>query len=331
MDISAKEIKFSSSAISVLFNAELSVDEEEKSSLIHMDADHSLLPLPSPVKAAIFESFSRQNLTDSEVDVTPAIKQFIKNNYGFPVDSSSEFIYADCSQALLKKLILCCVEEGGTFCFPEGSNGNLVTAANFFNANVKAIPTRLEDGYKLRELALSDVLRHAPKPWLFISGPTVSPTGRVYSNEEMEMILTTCAKFGARVVIDTSFSGLDFNKGGSCGWNINSCLSKLNISKDSRFCVCLLGGLSLSMLSGALKFGFLVLNQPPIIDAFHSSSSLCKPHSTIKYAIRKLLGLMEQKSGELLNATAEQTKTLETRSKCLKEVTLDNYINTPFL
>ncbi|KAJ6928211.1 hypothetical protein NC651_012038 [Populus alba x Populus x berolinensis] len=49
-----------------------------------------------------------------------------------------------------------------------------------------------------------------------------------------------------------------------------------------------------------LKFGFLALN----------SSSAAKPHSTVRYAIKKLLGLNEQKS-ELRDAVAEQSRNLQ--------------------
>lgn len=319
-DNSVEMIGFTSSAVSVLNNSELSVNEAEDTSLIHMDVDQSFLPLPSPVKAAIFESFARQNLAESEIDVTSGIKHFIKSNYGFPTYSSTEFIYADSSLALFNKLVLCCAQEGGTLCFPAGSNGTYVSAAKFLKTNIVNIPTKAEDGYKLTEKILSGVLDTVDKPWVYISGPTINPTGLIYNNEQMENILATCAKFGARVVIDTSFSGLEFDVESWGGWDLEGSLSKLNSSGNPSFCVSLLGGLSIKMLSGALKFGFLVLNQSRLVDTFYSFPGLCRPHSTVKYAIRKLLGLREQKSGDLLDAVDEQIRSLRSRSKCLKEV-----------
>ncbi|KAG4198815.1 hypothetical protein ERO13_A05G109500v2 [Gossypium hirsutum] len=127
---SVEVIGFSTSAISVLNNAELSISGDEDS-LIHMDVDQWFLPTPSPVKAAIFESFARQNMGEFEIDVTHSIQQFVRSNYGFPIDSNTVFIYSDCLQALFSKLVLCCVHEGGTMCFPAGSNGNHVSAAKF--------------------------------------------------------------------------------------------------------------------------------------------------------------------------------------------------------
>ncbi|KAG8650358.1 methionine S-methyltransferase isoform X2 [Manihot esculenta] len=311
---SVDAIGFASSAISVLSDSELSISEEEKSSLIHMDVDQSFLPIPSPVKAAIFESFARQNLAESETDVTPSIQQFIKSNYGFPSNNSTEFIYTDFSQALFNRLILCCIQEGGTCCFPAGSNGNYVSAAKFLKANIVSIPTDSGSGFKLTDKLLTGVLETVNKPWVYIAGPTINPSGLLYSNKEMENILTTCAKYGARVVIDTSFSGLEYDLEGWGGWNLEETLSKLNSCGNPSFCVSLLGGLSL----GVLKFGFLVLNHPSLVNAFYSFPGLSKPHSTVKYAIKKLLGLNEKRA-DLMVAVAEQTKKLKSRSQRMKE------------
>ncbi|XP_050209662.1 methionine S-methyltransferase [Mercurialis annua] len=314
---SVEAIGFASSAISVLNDSELSISKDEKSSLIHMDVDQSFLPIPSPVKAAIFESFARQNMAESETDVTPSIKQFIKSNYGFPTDNHKELIYSDYSQALFNRLILCCIQEGGTFCFPAGSNGNHVSTAKFLKANIVSIPTDSVSGFKLTDKRLNEVLHSVNKPWVYISGPTINPTGLLYSNKEMENILATCAKFGARVIIDTSFSGLEFEDWG--GWNLEATLSKLNSTSNSSFCVSLLGELSLKLQSGVLRFGYLVFNHSFLVDAFYSFSGLSKPHSTVKYAIKKLLSLDEQKARDLTNAVAEQTKNLKSRSQRMKE------------
>ncbi|KAH0937944.1 hypothetical protein HID58_005405 [Brassica napus] len=289
--------------------AELSVTENGDTSLIHMDVDQSFLPIPRSVKAAIFESFVRQNVSEAEVDVNPSIKQFVTNNYGFPTKSSTGFVYADGSQALFNKLVVCCAQEGGTLCLPAGTNGKYVAAAKFLKANVVNIPTESSDGFKLTKITLTKALESVKKPWVYISGPTVSPTGLVYSNEEMGVLLSTCAKFGAKVIIDTSFSGLEYS---STTWDLKKSL-------DASLSVSLLGCLSLNMLSGAMKLGFLVLDQS-LVDAFHTLPGLSKPHSTVKYAAKKMLALKEEKASDFLDAVSETIKTLQGRSKRLKEV-----------
>ncbi|CAN7122594.1 unnamed protein product [Brassica rapa subsp. narinosa] len=302
-------IGFSSSAVSVLKDSELSVTENGDTSLIHMDVDQSFLPIPRSVKAAIFESFVRQNVSEAEVDVNPSIKQFVTNNYGFPTKSSTGFVYADGSQALFNKLVVCCAQEGGALCLPAGTNGKYVAAAKFLKANVVNIPTESSDGFKLTKITLTKALESVKKPWVYISGPTVSPTGLVYSNEEMGVLLSTCAKFGAKVIIDTSFSGLEYS---STTWDLKKSL-------DASLSVSLLGCLSLNMLSGAMKLGFLVLDQS-LVDAFHTLPGLSKPHSTVKYAAKKMLALKEEKASDFLDAVSETIKTLQGRSKRLKEV-----------
>ncbi|KAI3701936.1 hypothetical protein L6452_27433 [Arctium lappa] len=315
---SSEMIGFSNSAISVLSNAEFSLRETDNSSLIHMDVDQIFLPTPTAVKAAIFESFARQNVTESECDVTPSLKKFIKSAYGLSTDNNAEYIYADCPLSIFSKLVLCCIQEGGSLCFPAASNGNYVSAAKFLNAKIVPIHTKSEEGFKLTEKLLTGVLETLSKPWVYISGPTTNPTGLIYSNEEMESILKVCAKYGAKVIIDTSFSGVEFNSKGWNGWNLDGSLAKLTSGK-STFCVCLLGGLFFKMLTGGLTFGFLVLNQRFLVDPFHIFSGLNKPHSTIRYTAKKLLDLREQKSGDLLAATEEQGKLLGGRHKQLKE------------
>lgn len=316
---SVEMIGFSNSATTVLNNDELSIVNGGSSSLIHMDVDQSFLPIPSPVKACIFESFARQNITESETDVTTIIKQFVESNYGFPTNGSTEFIYADHSLALFNKLVLCCIQEGGTLCFPTGTNGNYVSSAKFLKAKVVNISTQSEVGFKLTEKTLTEVFETVDKPWLYISGPTINPTGLQYSSNEIDSILYICAKFGVKVVIDTSFSGLEFDCEGGNGWDLKGSLAKLHSSGKPSFCVSLLGGLSLKMLTGGLTFGFLALNKPLLVNAFYSFPGLSRPHSTVKYAIKKLLGLIELKDGNLLKAIVEQRRILAGRAQRLKE------------
>ncbi|GAB4847432.1 mitochondrial metal transporter [Ancistrocladus abbreviatus] len=317
---SVKMIEFAKSAVSVFGNAELSKSKvDNNTSLIHMDVDQSFLPIPSAVKAAIFESFARQNLSDTETDVTGSIRQFIKTKYGFSVRTGVEFVYADCTLALFNKLVLCCIQEGGTFCFPAGTNGNYVSAARFMGGNIVNIATQSDIGFKLTDGLLAKVLESVNKPWVYISGPTIDPTGLLYSNEEMEKLLSVCAKFGARVLIDTSSSGLEYDTQGWNAWDLDTTLAKLYPSAHLSFSVSLLGGLSLEMLTGGLTFGFLALSQCLSHDMCNGFQGLSKPHSTVKSAMKKLLVLSEQKAGNLLESLQEHKRILESRAQHLRK------------
>ncbi|XP_051145100.1 methionine S-methyltransferase-like [Andrographis paniculata] len=307
----------SSSAVSVLDNAELAANELNESSLVHMDVDQSFLPMAKPFRAAIFESFARQNITESETDITTNIQQLVSRSYGFPSGSDTEFIYAHSTVALFSKLVLCCVHEGGTLCFPTGSNGNYVSAAKFLNAKIVDIPTHLETRYKLTEKTLGSALETVSKPWVYISGPTVNPTGQIYSNQEIRKLLSLCAKFGARVILDTSFSGAEFNSKGHEDWNLRATLDELS-SANSPFCVSLLGGPFSKILPGGIGFAYLIINKSSLAETFHSFAGLCKLHGTTKYTVKKLLDLQDQKT-DLQNSISEQTQILGNRYEQLKQ------------
>ena len=47
------------------------------------------------------------------------------------------------------------------------------------------IPTVYEVGLKKTEKTLVTILEAVKKPWVYISGPPVNPTGLLYSNKEM--------------------------------------------------------------------------------------------------------------------------------------------------
>ncbi|KAF3784310.1 Methionine S-methyltransferase [Nymphaea thermarum] len=104
-------IGFTKSAITAFNDVELFVNRTKDTQLIHMDVDHSSLPIPLAIKGAIFESFARQNMTEQETDVGEEIQLFINENYGFVMHNASEFVYGDCPLALFNKLILCVLKK----------------------------------------------------------------------------------------------------------------------------------------------------------------------------------------------------------------------------
>ncbi|XP_040379821.1 methionine S-methyltransferase isoform X1 [Oryza brachyantha] len=311
--IPQKMIGFSNSAMSTLKEAEFFVPDPKESGVIHMDLDRSFLPVPSEVNASIFESFVRQNITESETDVRSSIQQLVKDSYGFPEDLCSEIIYGNTCLALFNKLVLCCIQDQGTLLFPLGANGHYVLAAKFVNVNTVTIPTKLDSGFKIEPRVLADTLETVSRPWVYISGPTINPTGLLYSDNDIQELLSVCVKYGARVVIDTSFSGLEFQTDGWSRWNLERCLSAVNCPNPS-FSVALLGELSFELTAAGHDFGFLILNDSSLVDTFHSFPSLSRPHSTLKYTFKKLLGLKNQKDERFSNLIMEQKETLKSRA-----------------
>ncbi|KAM0847794.1 hypothetical protein ACQ4PT_054799 [Festuca glaucescens] len=300
-------IGFSNSARSTLKEAEFFVPDSKDSSVIHMDLDRSFLTVPSSVNVSIFESFVRQNITDSQTDVRSSIEKLVGYNYGFPgedcpdiaeVSYRKEIMYGSTCLALFNKLVLCCMQEQGTFLFPFGTNGHYVKLAKFLNAKTLTIPTNVDSGFKIEPMALDAALEDAyenknvTRAWVYISGPTINPSGFLYSDGEIKDLLSVCARRAARVVIDISFSGLEFQTDGWSQWNLST------LSYD--ICLCpplsyfMLGELSLELTTAGLEFGFLISSKPSDVEV--SFRNLSQPHSTLKYTFRKLLGLSQPHS-----------------------------------
>lgn len=321
-------IGFSNSAMSTLEETEFFVPDSKESGIIHMDLDRGLLPLPSTVKASIFESFVGQNITDSETNVGSIIEKRMESIYGFPGPGpccsdkipgcSKEIIFGSTCLALFSKLVLCCMQEPGTFFFPLGTNGHYVSAAKFMNANTLTIPTNSGSGFKIKpedlEAALADVRgKKVTRPWVYISGPTINPSGLLCSNNEIKDLLSICVHYGARVVLDTSFSGLEFQIDYWSWWDLKG--FSYNIDLEIPLTVFMLGDLSLELTMAGFDLGFLIFNNPSLVK--HSFKSLSRPHSTLKYTLRKLLDLEVHWDGNFRDVILQQKETLKNRANHL--------------
>ncbi|XBI75485.1 hypothetical protein VPH35_068851 [Triticum aestivum] len=327
--IPEKMIQFSNSAMSTLKEADFFTPDSKDSSVIHMDLDRSFLPVPSPLGGSILASFARRNVMDFETDVRSSIEQLVGDNYGFPGDScpdvtfnnrscgfSKEIIYGSTCLTLLNKLVLCCMREQGAFLFPMGTNGHYVSAAKFMNAKTLTIPTNVRSGFKIEPTALRAALDDAYEnenvwPWVYIFGPTVNPSGSLYSDDEIKDLLSICAEHGARVVIDTSSSGLEFETGdGRSLWNLDS--FSYNIASCLALRVFMLGELSLQLTMSGFDFGFMIYIDPSLIK--HMLTSLSQPHRTLKYTSRKLLCLKNKRDQRFSDLIEEQKETLKHRA-----------------
>jgi methionine S-methyltransferase len=324
-------IGFSNSAMSTLKEAEFFVPDSKNSSVIHMDLDRSFLAVPSAVNASIFESFVRQNITDSETDVRYSIEKLVGDKYGFPGDDCpdiadfsyrKEIMCGSSCLALFNKLVLCCMQEQGTFLFPLGTNGHYVRAAKFMNAKTLTIPTNVDSGFKIEPMVLDAALEDAyenkdvTRAWVYISGPTINPSGFLYSDGEIKDLLSVCAQRAARVVIDTSFSGLEFQTDGWSRWNLSNLSYDICLSPPLSYFM--LGELSLELTTSGLEFSFLISSKPSNVEL--SFRNLSQPHSTLKYSFRKLLGLKNEWDGPFPKIILEQKEKLKSRANKLTKV-----------
>ena len=70
------------------------------------------------------------------------------------------------------------------------------SSAKFLKANIVNIPTHSEFGFKLSKKIFTGVFERVNNPWLCISGPTINPTGLVYSNGEMKTYYLSVLNLG---------------------------------------------------------------------------------------------------------------------------------------
>ncbi|KAH7295337.1 hypothetical protein KP509_27G043100 [Ceratopteris richardii] len=270
----------------------------------------SLLVTPTSVKMAIFESFARQNITDIKTNPTAEIQRFLKVKLGIKSDSLSNIILCDNSKVLFSKIALMCRDDGGTLFFPYGSNEAYIYAAKLLGVGFRMIQTQADKGFKVTEDIITKVSEISRKPYLYIAGPTVYPTGVVYSDSEIQALISACSKRGAHVIIDTSFSGLEFDTSKSVIWDLH----EVDCSN-----VLLFGNFSFSLLLGGLEYAYGAV-QGSITSAFTDGWSVNKPHCTLGYTMKKLLRLYNENDITLHEELMEQRKLLCKRAEILCQV-----------
>jgi methionine S-methyltransferase len=310
-----KFIRISKSSTAALRSVE-NVDLDQEAPKICMDFDENLLQVPSAVKVSVFEGFARQNISEEEMDPKPEILGFLHTRYGLPLTQTKELFLSDTSTSLFTKLVLACVEENGTLIFPMGSSGTFVSVTMFLEANFRRLPTKASNSFKATAGELATFLEGVEKPWLYLAGPTVNPTGQIYTNAEINEILDVCKSHGARVILDTSYSGLEYG-GQSESWDLKQAVVQ---ESSSTYAIAILGGFSAGLMTGGLEFGFAAVADPIFTEVFKDAPTMSRPHGTLKYTIKKLLGMLDQKSEVLLTGVEQQKKTLKHRAQELCKV-----------
>lgn len=292
-----------------LKEAELS-DEEQRSDGTHANSIDNLLVTPTSVKMAIFESFARQNISEVEMNPTSEIYRFVNTKLGIPADFLSNLVLSDNSKALFLKLAVGCRDNGGILFFPFGSNEAYIHAAKLLGVNVKMIETVAETSFKVTEDLISEIFATSDKPYLYITGPTIYPTGLVYSTSEIKALISACLQHDAHMIVDTSFSGLEFNFSGPATWD----LQDVDCSNLTLF-----GNFSSSLLVGGLEFGYALV-QDSFARSFNDSWNISKPHGTLRYTMQKLLRLYNDNDPTLHEDLMEQQKWLHRRAQTLCQV-----------
>ncbi|CAF3558120.1 unnamed protein product [Rotaria sp. Silwood1] len=179
---------------------------------IRLDYGENELSSPKSLKTSVFESFIRQNIVDEEIDVSPEILTLLKSRFGINPSNESKIHFGTGVAPLFSALVQTCIEQQGTMVFPQGAYGYFYATAMYFNAPIKIISTSENNQFKISPSELSQVINDTANCWIFLNFPLVNPTGAKYEAYEIEAILSVPEISNATIIMDTIFSGLEFEK-----------------------------------------------------------------------------------------------------------------------
>lgn len=287
---------------------------------VRMDVGENRLPSPAAVQQFVFEGFARQNISEAEMDPRPEILQLLEKRFSVRAGEATEVVLGDGTSALFSRLMFACVQERGTVILPSGGvYGTTAAVTRFAGVEMRVVPTEAAQSFKLHKAKLAEALGGAEKPWVLLTAPLVNPTGCLYSGEELGELLSACREHGARVVLDTSYSGLEY--GGSSTPPVD--LGEAMVAGEGvtpGFAVAILGEFSKQFSAGGLRFGYAAFTGAVFGDAFKDPAVGSRPHGTLRYAVKKILGLLNQEAFPLLDDLSVQKRTLEKRAQQLVEV-----------
>ena len=286
-------------------------------STVRFDYGENSLASPTLVAASLFEAFARRELPAAEADPTSEVAQFLRRRFGLDVGGigtgrlAPRFAFGLGVAPLFSSLAESCAAEGGTFVFPAGSYGYFVATVELFGGRWLRIETERANGFKVTPEELDAALAGVARPWLFLNGPVVNPTGSLYQSDEIASLLAVAAKHRARVVIDALFSGLEHAEGVS--WNLGAVLA------DHALSLVLLGGVSKELAAGGLRFGFAWCHGEAI-ERSVARGLTAGPHATTRFAARRIFAGLNRPTPRTREELIEQRRLLAARAARLSAV-----------
>lgn len=284
---------------------------------VRLDYGENALPSPTLVAASLFEAFARRELPAAEADPTSEVAQFLRRRFGLDVGGigtgrlASRFAFGLGVAPLFSSLAESCAAEGGTFVFPAGSYGYFVATVELFGGQWLRIATERANGFKVTREELDAALAGVARPWLFLNGPVVNPTGSLYQSDEIAALLAVAAKHRARVVIDVLFSGLEHAEGVS--WDLGPVLA------DHALSLVVLGGVSKELAGGGLRFGFAWCHGEAI-ERSVARGLTAAPHATTRFAAQRIFSGLNRPTSRTREELVEQRRLLAGRAARLSQV-----------
>lgn len=283
---------------------------------IRLDYGENALPSPTLVDRSLFEAFARQSVAPEEADPTREVAAFLRRRFGLHAGPGTaprpRWFYGLGVAPLFTALAEACAAEGGTLVFPAGSYGYFVATADFVGAHHVRAETRREDGFRLTPEGLDRQLAGVARPWLFLNGPVINPTGSLYTGDDITALLAVAARHRARVILDVIFSGLEFEEL-PVPWDLEPVLAEHPLD------LAVLGGISKEMAAGGLRFGFAACRGEWMAEAL-ARGLTAKPHATLLDAARRIYAGLNHPDARTRSELEEQRRTLRDRAERLGQV-----------
>lgn len=275
---------------------------EVDANTIRFDYGENELPCPDDLKISILESFTRQQFLEEEFDPKHQIQTFVSNRFG--IKKADHIYYGNGVAPLFAGIVKLIKDENGTLLIPEGAYGYFYATAKFYGVEIKTIPTFKKNNFIVVKEDLESALKTVANPWLFLNFPLINPTGVFWDDSTMRDLLNAKGIENTRLIIDTVFSGLEFD-----GVQKSSVFSEV----EGKLKMIVLGGISKEYSAGGIRFGFALAN----FVCGLNEKLLFTPHKTVKYTINKLFSKYNEGDDRINQALKEQVRVLKNRAQIL--------------
>jgi methionine S-methyltransferase len=247
----------------------------------------------------------RQHISAEEVNLDPEISTLLQRRLGLSPSVYAKVVYGNGVAPLFASLAEGCLQEEGTFLFPEGCYGYFYATAQFYGLKIGHIPTNREHQFKITPAQLEASMQGVERPWVYLNFPVVNPTGSIYTPSELTALLNVLKKRQAKVVIDSIFAGLEF--GEAVPYSLDAHIWQMPLV--------ILGGISKEYAAGGLRLGYAYTQNDFLHECLRQHTK-AQPHHTVKYAMKRLLQAQENNAG-LLSDLRQQRAILAKRAEKL--------------
>lgn len=176
----------------------------------------------------ILESVTAYLDTNNHVEYGPsagdnelreARSRFYKDNLDLPIEPDEILITAGASEAI-ELAVYSVTNPGDEILTPEPFYSNYLSACYKYGANLKTVPTRIEDGFHLFQAGESSKTAFdritssiSPHTKAIIWSSPSNPTGAIYKTEELELLYQVAKAHNLFLISDEVYRLLVFDEG----------------------------------------------------------------------------------------------------------------------